>query len=227
MRGAASALALQCLADLKDIQVSCIPPVTAAAAAIHPTLSPLVIGLHDALQFMHQMFVKLCVSSALYSIHSICVSSLTIHVGTLKVDLQRTLVSGSQIFNFCTATFLCEHRHSSIHCILQLVACTGRRCPVNVRFRSFGCRISPGLGATCKNVGRRRNWIILAEQSWSTCIAGQGRTECVASIQQPRHRFGSIARAAACCRSAASTAHACTCDKSTLVFCEYRSTSCT
>ncbi len=63
MRGAASPIALQCLTDLKDIQVVCIPPLTAAAAAIHPTLSTIVTGLHDALQFMHQMFVKLYVQS--------------------------------------------------------------------------------------------------------------------------------------------------------------------
>jgi hypothetical protein len=63
VRGAASPIALQCLTDLKDIQVVCIPPLTAAAAAIHPTLSTIVTGLHDALQFMHQMFVKLYVQS--------------------------------------------------------------------------------------------------------------------------------------------------------------------
>ena len=64
VRGASSALALQCLADLKDIQTLCIPPLTAAAAAIHPTLCPIVTGLHDALQLMHQIFVKLYVAPA-------------------------------------------------------------------------------------------------------------------------------------------------------------------
>jgi hypothetical protein len=62
VRAAASELALQCLADLKDIQIVCIPPLTAAAAAVHPTLSPIVAGLHDALQIMHQMFMKLYAS---------------------------------------------------------------------------------------------------------------------------------------------------------------------
>jgi hypothetical protein len=59
VRGAVSPAALQCLADLKGIQVSCIPLLTAAAAAIRPILSPIVVWLHDALQFMHHMFVKL------------------------------------------------------------------------------------------------------------------------------------------------------------------------
>jgi hypothetical protein len=65
VRGASSALALQCLADLKDIQTLCIPPLTAAAAAIHPTLCPIVTGLHEALQLMHQIFVKLYAAPAL------------------------------------------------------------------------------------------------------------------------------------------------------------------
>lgn len=45
-------------------------PLTAAAAAIHSTLSPIVVGLHDALQFMHQMFVKLYAAPlAQYHLH--------------------------------------------------------------------------------------------------------------------------------------------------------------
>lgn len=145
VRGAVSPAALQCLADLKDIQASCIPPLTAAAAAIHPTLSPIVVGLHDALQFMHHMFVKLYAAQAHCSIAFMCRADLMSQVhrrSTRRRLFNWVCLQPHFFFAAAHARLYSLHHSGSADVIMQVASRPGQRRTVAFGIRSLSCRVS-------------------------------------------------------------------------------------